>query len=158
MALALTLSVAASLAMSARQAPLDPAAKAMTETEYVKAMKDLQSLDKTLRSNIEEIARADLERMLLFDATMNARKDAARMEEILAGVVTFWEGRKIPDAVALSKDARQESENVSRALAVIDLQSPSTATLAQERLGKICASCHTAHRERLADGTYRIKK
>ena len=157
MAFALALPVTASLAVSARQMPLDAAAKVMTEAEYVKAMKELQSLDKTLRSNIEEIARADLERTLLFDATMNARKDAARMEEILAAVVTFWEVRKIPDAAALAKDALQESENVSRALAVIDLQSPSTATLAQDRLGKICASCHAVHRERLADGTYRIR-
>ena len=78
MAVAVTLSVTASLAVSARQTPLDAAAKVMTEAEYVKAMKELQSLDKTLRSNIEEIARADLERTLLFDATMNARKDAAR--------------------------------------------------------------------------------
>ena len=73
-------------------------------------------------------------------------------------VVTFWERRKMPDAAALSKEALQESENISRALAVIDLQSPSIATLAQDRLGKICASCHVAHRERLADGTYRIKQ
>ena len=149
--------VAASLAASARQTLPDPAVRVMTEIEYVKAMKELQSLDKTLRNNIEEIARADLERTLLFDATMNARKDAARMEEILAGVVTFWEIRKTPDAVTLAKDAVQESENISKALAVIDLQSPSTATLAQERLDKVCASCHAAHRERLADGTYRIR-
>src|SRR5438445_13796154 len=89
MAFALALSVTAHLKVYTRETTPDPAGKVMTETEYVKAMKELQSLDKTLRSNIEEIARADLERTLLFDATMTARKDAARMEEILAGVVTF---------------------------------------------------------------------
>ena len=126
----------------------EPVATVLTEAEYSKAMKELQSLDTALRNNIEEVARADLERMLLYDATMNARRDAARVEEILADVVTFWETRKTKEAAALSREALMEAGAISKALAVIDLQSPSTATLAQDRLDKVCARCHSAYRER----------
>ena len=156
-ALAVSLLATATAAIPARQAPPDPVVKVMTEAEYVKAMKELQSLDGTLRDNIEEVARADLERLLLFNALMDARTDAGRMEELLSRVVTFWEARKTADAVAWSRSAMQEAGSIARTLVVLDLESPSTATLAQERLDKICASCHAAHRERLPDGTFRIK-
>jgi hypothetical protein len=120
-------------------------------------MRELHALDTSLRNNIEEVARADLERVLLFETTMKARDEAARMEEILANILTFWEEKKTRDAITLSRDALAEAANISKALAVIDLHSPSVATLAQERLNKICASCHAAHREKLPDGTFRIK-
>jgi hypothetical protein len=128
-----------------------------TEQDYAKAMRELHALDTSLRNNIEEVARADLERVLLFETTMKARDEAARMEEILANILTFWEEKKTRDAITLSRDALAEAANISKALAVIDLHSPSVATLAQERLNKICASCHAAHREKLPDGTFRIK-
>jgi hypothetical protein len=141
-----------SVAVSAQQAvPLK------TEQDYAKAMRELHALDTSLRNNIEEVARADLERVLLFETTMKARDEAARMEEILANILTFWEEKKTRDAITLSRDALAEAANISKALAVIDLHSPSVATLAQERLNKICASCHAAHREKLPDGTFRIK-
>jgi hypothetical protein len=128
-----------------------------TEQDYAKAMRELHELDTSLRNNIEEVARADLERVLLFETTMKARDEAARMEEILANILTFWEEKKTRDAITLSRDALAEAANISKALAVIDLHSPSVATLAQERLNKICASCHAAYREKLPDGTFRIK-
>jgi hypothetical protein len=133
------------------------AAPLKTEQDYAKAMRELHALDTSLRNNIEEVARADLERVLLFETTMKARDEAARMEEILANILTFWEAKKTRDAITLSRDALAEAANISKALAVIDLHSPSVATLAQERLNKICASCHAAHREKLPDGTFRIK-
>jgi hypothetical protein len=148
--------LASALAVPAQPAPQAPATS-MTDADYANAMKELQSLDKSLRSNIEEIARADLERMLLFETTMNARVEAAKIEEILAGVLIFWEARKSKDGIAFSREALLEAGNISKALSIIDLHSPSIATLAQERLGKICANCHAAHRERLPNGTFRIK-
>jgi hypothetical protein len=128
-----------------------------TEQDYAKAMRELHALDTSLRNNIEEVARADLERVLLFETTMKARDEAARMEEILADVLAFWEAKKTKDAIALSREAVTEASNISKALAVIDLHSPSVATLAQERLNKACTSCHAAHREKLPDGTFKIK-
>jgi hypothetical protein len=142
-----------SAAMSAQQAR----APIKTEQEYAKAMRELHALDTSLRNNIEEVARADLERVLLFETTMKARDEAARLEEILAEVLAFWEERKTKGAIALSREALAEAANISKALAVIDLHSPSVATLAQERLNKICSRCHAAHREKQPDGTFRIK-
>jgi len=146
-------SAIAAATLAAQDAPKKP----MTEADFKASMKELQKLDTVLRNNIEEIARADLERMLLFQATMDARRDAARIEEILADVTDFWDARRDADALALSKQALAEAANVSKALVVIDLQSPSTATLAQERLSQLCAKCHAARRERAPDGTFRIK-
>jgi hypothetical protein len=137
--------------------PAQQAVPLKTEQDYAKAMRELHALDTSLRNNIEEVARADLERVLLFETTMKARDEAARMEEILANILTFWEEKKTRDAITLSRDALAEAANISKALAVIDLHSPSVATLAQERLNKICASCHAAYREKLPDGTFRIK-
>jgi hypothetical protein len=128
-----------------------------TDQDYAKAMRELHALDTSLRNNIEEVARADLERVLLFETTMKARDEAGSMEEILAEVLAFWEARKTKDAIALSKSALAEAANISKALAIIDLHSPSVATLAQERLNKICTSCHMAHREKQPDGTFKIK-
>jgi hypothetical protein len=128
-----------------------------TEQDYAKAMRELNALDTSLRNNIEEVARADLERVLLFETTMKARDEAARLEEILANVLAFWEEKKTKGAITLSREALAEAANISKALAVIDLHSPSVATLAQERLNKICSSCHAAHREKRPDGTFSIK-
>ena len=150
----------ASLSVLAAQEPItqEPVAKIATEADHSKAMKELQSLDRALRDNIEEVARADLERMLLFQATMDARRDAARIGDILAEVAAFWEARKDVEALALSRDALQEAANISKALAVIDLHSPSVATIAQEQLGKVCTKCHAARRERLPDGRFQIRR
>ena len=139
------------------QEPTPEVPKLVTVEDYARTMKELRALDGELRNNIEEVARADLERMLLFDATMNARKQAARMEELLGAVATFWDTKKDRNAVSLARDAVMEAANISKALAVIDLESPSVATVAQMRLDKICASCHATHREQLPDGSYRIK-
>jgi hypothetical protein len=149
--------LAATVTSLADQGASPPAARVLTVEEYANAMRELHALDTKLRNNIEEVARADLERMLLFEATMNARNEAARIEEVLGDVSLFWEARKQKDAIRLSRDALTEAANISKALAVIDLHSPSAATLAQERLGKICSSCHAAYREKLPDGTFRIK-
>ena len=142
---------------AAQQQTTQGPSRIVTDQDYASAMRQLEALDTKLRNNIEEVARADLERMLLFEATMNARDEAARIEEILDAVVTFWEARKQKDAVRLAREALNEAGAISKALEVIDLHSPSIATLAQERLGKVCASCHSLYRERLSDGTFRIK-
>jgi hypothetical protein len=150
--------MAATLLAGAAQSDQAPVPRVLTESEFRKAMQELQSLDKRLRENIEEVARADLERMLLFEATMTARADAARIEEIMADIGSFWRARKVNDAASLSNDALMEAGNISKALAIIDLNSPSVATHAQTRLDKICMSCHAIYRERLPDGTFRIKE
>jgi hypothetical protein len=144
-------------ASTAQEPTSESPVKIASADDYARTMKELRTLDGELRNNIEEVARADLERMLLFDATMNARKQAARIEELLGAVLTFWEARKSQDAVSLARSAVAEAGNISKALAVIDLESPSVATVAQQRLDKICASCHTSYREQRPDGSYRIK-
>jgi hypothetical protein len=157
--LALSVLVCTGLAIGVgvAQEPTSEPPKVVSVDDYARTMKELRTLDGELRNNIEEVARADLERMLLFDATMNARKQAARIEELLGAVLTFWETRKNQDAASLARGAVVEAGNISKALAVIDLESPSVATVAQERLDKICASCHATYREQLPDGRYRIK-
>jgi len=152
------LRVSEQTAVLAQEPVSDAPVKIASAGDYAKTMKELRTLDGDLRNNIEEIARADLERMLLFDATMNARRQAARLEELLGAVQGFWETNKNQNAASLARNAVMEAGNISKALAVIDLQSPSVATLAQERLDKICTSCHAAHREQLPDGSYRIRR
>ena len=152
----LVIGAAATVAAFTSQTP-EPRLRVMTESEYSKAMRELNELDTRLRNNIEDVARADLERLLLFEATMNARQEAARMEEILADVVAFWDARKTKGATEFARTALAEAENISKALEIIDLNSPSTATLAHERLNKSCNDCHAAYREKAPDGSFRIK-
>ena len=69
--------------------------------------------------------------------------------------------RAVEDAIDLARAASKSISEISVAVYMLTL-SPNPmakegAQLATKNLLSACTDCHTAHRERLADGSYHIK-
>ncbi|HEY7447753.1 MAG TPA: hypothetical protein VH702_06365 [Vicinamibacterales bacterium] len=118
------------------------APKKVTEEDYAKLMKEIGPLVQTLRKNVEANNAAD------------AAKDAARLEVLFRESATYWQARKVEDAIASAKTAVTAAGNAAKAAAANNMTALTEAT---KVLNGTCMGCHNAHRERLPDGTYRIK-
>ena len=77
---------------------------------------------------------------------------AAGLKVAFTDTEPFWKQR--PDALQWAREARSQTEAIER-----DATAAKTDALkpAVEKLGAVCQSCHTAYRDRLDDGTFRIK-
>ena len=109
---------------------------------YVNAMKAVNTANASLRGNVtaknyEGIA-----------------KDAASLKAAFTTVEQWWTAKKTDDAIAAAKAAVKGATDLE---AAANAKSDEGITAAQRAIGGTCMSCHTAHRERLADGTFEIK-
>jgi cytochrome c556 len=116
--------------------------KKVSDEDYSKAMKEIGPLMQTLRKNVEAGNAAD------------AAKDAARLEVLFRDSQAYWEARKTEDAIAAAKLAVTAAGDAAKAASANNMAKLGEAT---KTLGGTCMGCHNAHRERLPDGTYRIK-
>lgn len=66
----------------------------------------------------------------------------------------FWEKRNVPDAVQWTEEGKEAAMTMSAAAKANDSEK---VMASMKILGGTCKSCHDAHREKLADGTYKIK-
>jgi cytochrome c556 len=76
------------------------------------------------------------------------------LKQAFAETETFWKAKSKTDAIGWAADARKQVDLVEHAATAAkfdDAKAPAAT------LGQSCASCHGAYRERLEDGTYRIK-
>jgi mono/diheme cytochrome c family protein len=109
---------------------------------YSKAMKDINAGVMGLRA---AVTAKDYD---------GIAKQATTVKTSFDVVEQFWTAKKTDDAIAAAK---------AGAKAATDLAAAATAkndegiAAAQRALGGTCMGCHTAHRERLADGTFEIK-
>jgi len=76
-----------------------------------------------------------------------ANKLAATFDQV-AG---FWTARKVDDAVALAKAARDAAKTLAAAT------DSDAQTAALRAMQGTCGQCHTAHREQTGPGQYKIK-
>jgi hypothetical protein len=79
---------------------------------------------------------------------------AAELKTLFAGVQAFFEKRGIADARGWAGEAMKLSETIETAAGASKWPE---ATEAAAGLTRLCTTCHTAYRERLEDGTYRLK-
>jgi len=81
-------------------------------------------------------------------------QNAAVLKQAFTEAEAFWKGRGKPDAIQWSQDARKQAEAIERGAAAgtWDVVKDSADTL-----GQACRTCHAAYRERLDDGTFRLK-
>jgi hypothetical protein len=131
----------ASVAAQAGQAPMAKMAISSDE-DFSKAMKEVNAQNGTLRKATASASEADVV------------ASAAKLETLFKDVQAYWEMKKVDDAVTASKNAVAAAQAVSKAAAAHDMPA---ATAATQTLGGQCMACHTAHRERLPDGTFKIK-
>ncbi len=80
--------------------------------------------------------------------------DAKKLEHIFGESAEFWTKKGGSDAAGWSKDAQAAAAKVASAAAAGDAEG---AAAAFKGVTGSCKGCHEAHREKLADGSYKIK-
>src|SRR3954454_311322 len=66
----------------------------------------------------------------------------------------YWEKKHVDDAVKLSADGKTAAMDLASAAKAGDAEK---ANAALKAMGGTCQGCHNAHREKAADGSYKIK-
>lgn len=84
-----------------------------------------------------------------------AREHASALEQGFADAEAFWKKRGKPDARTWAAEARARADSLAQAAAAGRWDE---ATAAMTGLQQACSSCHAAYRQRMHDGSYRIKQ
>ena len=140
-----TLLVCVALAVSASaQGTTAPTAgmKITTDAEFSTHMKEIQQQNGVLNKSIKG------------GMTEEATKAAARLEVLFKNIHGYWSEKKVADATAAADTAVTSLQAVQKALASKDLAAAETA---RATFAGTCMTCHTAHREKLPEGGFRIK-
>jgi cytochrome c556 len=116
--------------------------KIASDTDYATHMKEIGQLNGVLNKSMKGGDAAE------------AGKAAARMEVLFKNVHTYWADKKIADATTAAQGVVTSLQAVQKALAANDMAAAETA---RAGIGANCMSCHTAHREKLPEGGFRIK-
>ena len=113
-----------------------------TEQDYEAAMKKVLPAQGNLKKGIEAKDAAAV------------KKEAAVLEAVFKLSEDFWKARKAQDAIDWSITAKQGAAEIGK------LAGEGTWDKipdAQKKVGGTCMACHTAHREKLPEGGYKIK-
>jgi hypothetical protein len=123
--------------LAAAQAPTP-----MSDETYVKTMKQVGPTFQSLQK-----ANASMQHV-------QGVKDAQVLSDLFKQVQAYWEAKKAEDAVGFAKSAVAAADQTVTASQKMDMASLAES---QKSLAAACQGCHMAHRERLPDGTFRIK-
>ena len=85
---------------------------------------------------------------------VDAKPGAQALVEIYDTTEKFWKERKADDAIQSSMTGKAAAAAL---LAAVAAEKSDDARAAFGKLAGTCKGCHEAHREKLADGTYKIK-
>lgn len=80
--------------------------------------------------------------------------DAKTLQGIFGQVHDYWQGKKVDDAVKFSADAQAGFKQVSDLAAAGKFDEASAAVKTAQAN---CGGCHMAHREKEADGSFKMK-
>ena len=118
------------------------AADTLDEKGFQKLMKEVGKAAKDSKNNQQSKNAAVVE------------KDSARVAEIYTQMAAFWKARKTDDAAKLSEESAAAASATAAAAKAGDWDKVKTSwgTVGQNRKG-----CHEKHREKLDDGSYKIK-
>ena len=110
--------------------------------EHVKLMKDTNTTATALRGHVQAKD---------YDAIAG---DAAALKGFFADIEKFWTARKVDDAIGFAKAGAKGAGDLETAAKAKNEEGVAAAGRA---VNGTCQGCHTAHRERLPDGTSEIK-
>ncbi len=130
LSLALTCLLVASLTVATRAAEKPPA-------DFQKAMKDLGA------------AMGALAKPGASEDFALATKQAQASKDAFAVVVKYWNAKGAADAVKLADTGAKGAADL---LVSASLSSSEGIQAAMKDMGATCQACHTAHREKTADG------
>ena len=80
--------------------------------------------------------------------------NAEELVKLYGSMHQFWVQRNVEDAVKWTDEGKAAATELAAAAKAGDTAKAESAFKA---VGGTCRSCHTAHREKLPDGTYKIK-
>jgi cytochrome c556 len=83
-----------------------------------------------------------------------AAENTTVLKQAFTDTEAFWKARKKDDAAGWALDARKQVETIAASASTGKWDA---AKAAAGTLGQACQTCHGAYRERLDDGSYRIK-
>ena len=109
---------------------------------HVKLMKDINATSTELRAHNQAKD---------YDAIAG---DAAKLKTYFADVEKFWTARKVDDAIGFAKTGAKNAADLETAAKGKNEEGVAGAARA---VAGTCQACHTAHRERLPDGSSEIK-
>ena len=117
---------------------------------YQKAMQENQAAMKVARAAAKEIedSGAGAQDYMPFEEA------TARMKTSFAATVAYWQSKNVDDALKLAQDAAKQVADLEAAAKERDYR---VVLDALTSLNDTCTACHTAHRTRLADGSFGIK-
>jgi len=116
---------------------------------YQEAMKNLGAANADLRKDVVAIESAGA-----YPDYNPIEKDAATFKASFTTALAFWTTKGSDDAVSLLQKGLKLVDDLEMARKEKNYDALMTAAA---ELGKMCGACHTAHRERLPDGTFEIK-
>lgn len=136
------LSLALAVSLAAQAAPPQAPGKIATDADYSTHMKEIGQLNGMLGKAIKGGMAED------------AAKAAARLEMLFKNIHGYWSDKKIADAATAAQTILSALAEVQKAALANDLTAAETA---RAKIGSQCMACHTAHREKLPEGGFRIK-
>lgn len=114
----------------------------MTDEAYEKTMKQIGSTFRSLQFNNKAMNHVD------------GAREARRLAAWFGEVQSYWEAKRANDAVGLAREAVKAAEIIEKASTVMNMGALESA---EKAMAAACQGCHMAHRETLADGSFRIK-
>jgi cytochrome c556 len=109
---------------------------------YVKLMKDTNAAAQSLRAHVQA---KDYD---------GIAADAAALRKLFTDTEAFWAARKADDAIGFAKTGGKAASDLETAAKAKNEDGVATAA---RSVNGTCMGCHTAHRERLPDGSSEIK-
>ncbi len=109
---------------------------------YVAAMKSVQATNNGLRAHVTAKDYAGIE------------ADAKTLKAAFETTLKFWEEKKTEDAIGWAKGVLKATDDLEKGAKD---KNDEAIGMAQKAIGGSCQTCHTAHRERMPDGTSMIK-
>jgi len=113
------------------------------EEAYQKVMRQVGPANTALRSAIDKMDGAAV------------KDQAVILSKAFAQTETFWKTKGKADAVGFAAEARKNADVITAAATAAKWDDIKAAAAP---LGQQCASCHGVYRQRLDDGSFRIKE
>ncbi len=112
------------------------------QAEFAKWMKSMASTQGSMRKHFEA------------KEAPGVASDAEKISDIFKNVEAYYTKSSTEDAAKLAKKAQVAANQVAEFAKQDDLEK---AGVAAKEIGTTCGPCHGAHREKQADGTYKMK-
>jgi len=79
---------------------------------------------------------------------------AEKLVPLFKQTLAHFEEHKMQDGITMAKSGQEAAEHLAAAAKAGDWDK---AAAEMKTIGGTCQGCHSAHREKLADGTYKMK-